>query len=616
MKSARFGAAFAPPLVLVGLSMAPACSSPASEITSTSPYKAVGNTPQPGVQAPVRNGRAHIMQSRRNAMGNGAHQDKPGGTHTKPSVFGPSNRLEYFGGPIIANVVVVGVDWTGAVDSNVQAVMPGFYTSVTGPGSPYFSWLAEYGTTCAFGPPYAGGAPGPSACTSSVGLTGAADNIAGSNQALGFGTFDTNGNGPGGMYVITPTNTSMTLNDMNGDITTELSGQITAGHLPPPTVDGTTQNVNSVYMIDFPLGYTIIAQGPAGPGESCAAFCGFHNTMIYDGLAVAYGVLPDMSPSSSCYGDPPKDGFCGPYTDYVNNSTAVHSHELVESITDTAVGLGDGIGRPLGWYDPGSMTDSGGEAADLCDAVDTQITFDAGADGGVTYAVQEIWSNQNNACIAVAPFCTPMTPTPPSCTPCTSSSQCGMTPETPDCETNSSSSFFGECVACTSDAPCGVLTCNTSTDTCQCTSSSQCANPTPACGTASTCVACTSDEQCKGNAAGEACASSGSCVPCTKDSDCPADTPLCNTFSNTCYASNDAGSDASMPPVDAGHVDSGSKPDSGPRDAGNTGGGPVTSGCSAAPSPAPRPETPALLVMAGLVGLVVFARRHAKPITR
>jgi hypothetical protein len=590
MKSARFGAGLVWPLILAGASVT-ACSSKTPE---SSGFRAASLSAVKAKPAGVALGGARIMPMHFGGEAEvEAAKAKLREIKEKHSVFGPSTRLQYFGGPIVANVEVVIVDWTSAVDPIVQGILPGFYTAVTGTGSPYFSWLTEYSTTCAFGPP---------GCNSSEGLLGASDGLPGSNQTLGFGTYKGSGSGPGGVYIISPGNTSTSLQD--SDIATELGNQITAGSLPQPTLDA-SGNVNTVYMIDFPNGYTEYVDSGGMLVESCVGFCGYHSTMIYDSLVVPYGVLPDESAASPCHAG------CGPSKEYYDNSTSVHSHELVESITDTAVGIagGEGVGRPLAWYDPGTaMGDMGGEAADLCDAIESQVTFDAGADGGsVTYTVQQIWSDQNDTCMAIPPICDGSS-NPPSCTPCTSSSQCSST--APDCETNSSSSFFGQCVQCSSSTTtCGELTCNASTDTCQCSSNTQCANPTPACGTASTCVGCTSDEQCKGNSAGEACASSGSCVPCTKDSDCPADMPVCNTFSNTCSTSNDAGSDASPPPVDAGHVDSGSATDSGSRDAGNSGGGPTTSGCSAAPSRAPVSETPMLLVMAGLVA---FGRRRAK----
>jgi MYXO-CTERM domain-containing protein len=324
-------------------------------------------------------------------------------------------------------------------------------------------------------------------------------------------------------------------------------------------------------------------------------FCGYHNTTMYGDYPVPYGVLMDMTPASAC------SAGCGPSKNYVDNATSVHSHELVEAVTDTDVGLDN-----LGWYDNGTSAMMQGEAADLCNEMDVAIPF-AGAPSG-TYTVQTIWSNYNNGCIAVAPYCNG-TEKPPSCTPCTSSTQCSGA--TPDCETNSASAEFGQCVQCLSTTECGKLTCNTTSDICVCAGNSDCSDPTPICGASSTCVACMSDADCKGNPAGSACAS-GSCVPCTKNSDCttPPDT-ACNTLTNECYAPPDAGADAEAPMADAGHADAstGSK-DSGSPDANPTGGsGSSGGGCSAAPATTGENGGEVLLAL-GLAG--VFARRRRR----
>jgi MYXO-CTERM domain-containing protein len=593
MDSARFGAALGLPVLLLGASLN-ACSSHAPEGTSSPAPIRVTPKSKLTTQSttPVRHGEPHIMPKPR---GEEARQEMLREHKAKHSVFGPSSRLQYFGGPIIADVHVVVVDWTAAVDSSVQALLPGFYTAVTGPGSPYLSWMAEYSTTCAFGP---------TGCNASQGLLGAADGLPGTNQSLGFGSFDSAGNGPGGVYVITPGNTATTLAD--SQIATEISNQITAGSLPQPTLDS-GGNVNTVYMIDFPQGYIETVYSGGMLATSCVDFCGYHSTMVYgpDELIVPYGVLPDESAGSDC-------NDCGPAKDYHDNSTSVHSHELVESITDTGVGLtGGGDDPPLGWYDPGSSTDMGGEVADLCaypvisGTLQAEVTFPGGpSDAGVTFTVQKIWSDQNSACIAVAPVCNGSN-NPPSCTPCTSSSQCSGT--TPDCETNGSSSFFGQCVACSSDAACGDLTCNPATDTCQCSTSTQCANPTPVCNASHTCVGCMSDADCKGNSEGEAC-NDGTCVPCTKSSDCPPSAPICNTFSNTCYASDDGGSEAGGP-VDSGPKDSGSHKDTGGRDASSGSGVTSSGGCASAPS-SPDPSGGSWLLV--LAGVVTLRRRPAQ----
>jgi hypothetical protein len=582
MKSARFGALARPLLlVLVGVSVV-ACSGPgAAESVEDHPRSAalqVATVPTaavrgiPHIMKPMAPDEAEALRAKRSV------------TKDKLSVTGgPDPRLAYFGGPIIANVIVVAVDWTSSVDPVMSAYLPDFYTSIVGPGSPYFSWLAEYGT---------------------VGLKGASDGDLGSNQPLGFGTFDTTGSGPGGTYVISPANTSMNLAD--SDVSTELVAQIAAGHLPAPTLDA-LGNVNTLYMIDFPAGYTTSVEQGGTTVYSCTGFCGYHNTVIYDGAdVVPYGVLPDQSAASACHTG------CGSSKNYINNSTSSHSHELVEALTDTAVGIaGGGFGRPLAWYD---ATDTmGGESADLCNQIQYAIPFASAPMG--TYTVQEIWSNNNGACIAVPPICNG-TSSPPSCTPCTAADDgVACAGATPVCETNSASPVFAQCVQCLTSATCGALTCDPGTDTCQCAHDSQCTDPTPVCSGAShACVACKENADCAGNAAGQVC-SEGSCVECAKDSDCKAP-ETCNLLSDTCEsAGGDAGTDGSTPPVDSGRSDSGpiGAKDSGARDAAKADAGSGTSGggCAAAPQTTHARARDSAAWLLG-AGLVVVARRRRR----
>ena len=67
------------------------------------------------------------------------------------------------------------------------------------------------------------------------------------------------------------------------------------------------------------------------------------------------------------------------------------SHELVETITDPDVALATTSGPPLAWYDP-----TFGEIADICQGLaEGPVT---GTDG-VSYVVQQEWSNALNKCI-------------------------------------------------------------------------------------------------------------------------------------------------------------------------------------------------------------------------
>ena len=69
---------------------------------------------------------------------------------------------------------------------------------------------------------------------------------------------------------------------------------------------------------------------------------------------------------------------------------SVASHELIEAVTDPAVGIATKIASPLAWYDSVN-----GEISDICNAQQGTVV---GANG-VTYTVQKNWSNALNSCI-------------------------------------------------------------------------------------------------------------------------------------------------------------------------------------------------------------------------
>lgn len=76
---------------------------------------------------------------------------------------------------------------------------------------------------------------------------------------------------------------------------------------------------------------------------------------------------------------------CGTGT-VTQNTDSVASHELIEAVTDPAVGLATVFGPPLGWYDQPDNQEIG----DLCNAPQ-------GTCGG--FSVQKEWSNRNGACV-------------------------------------------------------------------------------------------------------------------------------------------------------------------------------------------------------------------------
>lgn len=271
----------------------------------------------------------------------------PLGSRSRSAIVNFSgHHLNYYGGRVISNVQVAVVFWTNVVDATTQSQIGGFYTTIT--DSAYMDMLSEYDT---------------------VGLTGFADGLLGSNQLIGHGTAI-------GPYTITPTlNTTTTVDD--NAIVAELQAQIAAHNLPDPQLDG-AGNVNTLYMVYFPAGYTITT--PFGNSCQPGGFCGYHGTYVNNRLSIPYGVMPDLAGSICNTG-------CGSGTTF-QNLTSVSSHELAESITDTEVGIPLDITRPLAWYDPAS-----GEIGDICNHQHAILSG---------YTVQTEWSNLNNACISSA----------------------------------------------------------------------------------------------------------------------------------------------------------------------------------------------------------------------
>ena len=261
-------------------------------------------------------------------------------------------HLTYHGGPVVSNAAVVSVLWGGAgtylaqVTGSVSPNMDTFFRHVT--DSSYLSWLSEYDTPAG-----------------------------GTNQSIGLGTFV-------GRTAITPSSVASGTPIADSTIQAELLRQINSGQLPAPILDAAGLP-NTVYALFFPQGTTVCDAG------SCSGvqFCAYHSSFIaaVKGQArnVRYMVLPHpdaniVSGCGSATADTPEKVLHS-YT----------SHELVETITDPDVALATTTGPPLAWYDPAL-----GEIADICQGLaEGAVT---GTDG-VSYVVQQEWSNALDKCI-------------------------------------------------------------------------------------------------------------------------------------------------------------------------------------------------------------------------
>jgi hypothetical protein len=235
-------------------------------------------------------------------------------------------RLTNYGGPVIPNVKIYAVYWTSR--AQFQSQLNSFYTSIV--DSTYMDWLKEYDT---------------------------------STQQIRRGSF-------GGSFVITPSHTSTSL--MDADIQAEIAAQMDAGVLPQ------TDGVNALYMLHFPAGIKISLPNGSSTATSCVQFCAYHGTFKKSDKYVFYGIHPDLGQSgcnAGCGGGSVQD-----------NTTSVASHEMVEAITDAAVGLATDLAPPLAWYN-----DQQGEIGDICNGRQSRVNG---------FAVQTQWSNNANKCTA------------------------------------------------------------------------------------------------------------------------------------------------------------------------------------------------------------------------
>jgi hypothetical protein len=317
------------------------------------------------------------------------------------------SHLKYYGGPVLDHVKVVNVFWNSQV--RYQTEMNAFYPAVL--NSNYMDWLSEYNTP---------------------------------TQQIGRGTFV-------GSYVDTgaPTGSTITNDQIQAELERLLDNNLV------PANDGQ----NMIYMFYFPSGVKIQLDANT---SSCVQFCAYHNTATHAGKNLYYGVMPDVNAGACSFG-------CGT-AGGAGNLTAVSSHELIEAVTDGAVGLvqGDQPVAPLAWYDQ-----TNGEIGDIC-------VGQTGTVAGQT--VQLEWSNFENACIAARRSCQAGCGSR-VCGQDACGNSCGFCGAGQACNSQT-----GQCGACTPNCngrQCGDDGCGGSCGTCsgssQCDANGQCGACTPTC---------------------------------------------------------------------------------------------------------------------------------------
>jgi hypothetical protein len=253
----------------------------------------------------------------------------------------PGPLLTYDGGPVLQGVEVWAVFWGPNVVTETVSHMPDFLRSVSG-DNPYMGMLSEYDS-----------------------VTPAQD--------IDYGSFkgsvvDEDAPIPAGV-----------LTDLQ--IQAELSRLIDIGMLP-------ANNGKNLFFVFFPPNLSIQSNG-----LSCVDFCAYHSTFQRNGndilnaaYNVYYGVMPDFT-TGGCENPPGQtSGGCGFHASNLENLESATTHELVEAITDAAVGTSfNGFVAPLAWYDT-----INGEIGDIC------AFFPDGKTNG--QVVQLEWSDEDRGC--------------------------------------------------------------------------------------------------------------------------------------------------------------------------------------------------------------------------
>ncbi|ORY53512.1 hypothetical protein BCR33DRAFT_710924 [Rhizoclosmatium globosum] len=262
--------------------------------------------------------------------------ESPFGPQTLPLLTATQNQTGGFSGiqmfnyngPILSSVEIYPIFY-GAKTTYVPNLLK-FYKGVV--NSSYFDWLSEYNT---------------------------------SRQSL------TRGSLAGSYWDNSTTSTQL----QDSDLHTYLVSLIQRKLIPIPTE-------NTYFPIHLAPNIDIVANGIR---LSCESWCAYHSTInithlgIPNVTALVYSVIPDQG--GTCFGG------CGADPNVFNNLCSVSSHELVESVTDPNVGLGQ-----LTWYG------ANGEVSDLCNHIHGEITTLEGV-----FVVQKTYSNQKGMCIVDVP---------------------------------------------------------------------------------------------------------------------------------------------------------------------------------------------------------------------
>eukprot|EP00299_Pterocystis_sp_00344_P000078 c10024_g1_i2.p1 GENE.c10024_g1_i2~~c10024_g1_i2.p1 ORF type:complete len:416 (+),score=80.72 c10024_g1_i2:40-1287(+) len=186
-----------------------------------------------------------------------------------------------------------------------------------------------------------------------------------------FQEYNVEGQEPFGVGKYLGSHVCSTCDNGNMDISVDevvaaLTQLILDGSVPYP-------NKNSYYAISFPPEYHVTV----GEDVSCEVYCAIHQSFEFQGMDVAFGIIPDLG-SSGC------ENGCGVHS-VLENTMYVASHEFAEAITDPVTGV-EGVDT---WRDSNGM-----ELADTCAHQAVFVSEDEDS-----FVVQKLWSNAMMDCV-------------------------------------------------------------------------------------------------------------------------------------------------------------------------------------------------------------------------
>src|SRR5262249_47404312 len=141
----------------------------------------------------------------------------------------------------------------------------------------------------------------------------------------------------------------------------------------------------TLYFFEFPSWVKLELTVGGSIAYSCSSFCGYHYHTLINGKPTPFAVIPDMAQGQchqTCITQP---------SNYMNDVTSVHSHELMEAITDAEVTIGGGTYVPPSAW--GDLTC--GEDGDMCSYQEDVVNLN-----GTSWTVQQTWSNSAHDCVS------------------------------------------------------------------------------------------------------------------------------------------------------------------------------------------------------------------------